>query len=104
MELIERVQYKSGTYCFWCCCHGISREKLYEEFGWKSLSDRRWVRRLSILDKINNRIAPLYLSDEVHKHNEISLNLIRNRNDNTPLIRTERYENSFFPYIIKTYK
>ena len=67
------------------------------------MSDRRWARRLTIFYKINNGLAPLYLSDHIPKRNEITLNL-RNRTDNTPLIRTERYENSFFPYTIKEWK
>ena len=41
----------------------------------------------------------MYLFDHVPKRNEICLHF-HNRNDDTPLIRTERYENSFFPYTI----
>ena len=67
------------------------------------LSDRRWARRLTIFYKINNGLAPLYLSHHIPKRNEISFNL-RNRTDNTPLTRTERYENSFFLYTIKKWK
>ena len=67
-------------------------EKLYEELGWESLSDRR-----------NYGLAPSYLSDHIPQRNEISLNL-RNSNDDIPLIRTQRYENSFFPYTIKSWK
>ena len=51
----------------------------------------------------SRRVLPLYLPDHVPKRNGISRNL-RNRNDNTPLISTERYENSFFQYNIKAWK
>ena len=30
--------------------------------------------------------------------------VLRNRSDNAPFTRTERYENSFFPYTIKAWK
>ena len=76
---------------------------MYEELGRESLSDRRWARRLTTLYKINSGHAPLYFSDHIPKRNEMSLKL-GNRTDNTPLIRTERYENSFFPYTIKEWK
>ena len=45
MEKLESVQYSAaravtGTW------RGTSREKLYTELGWESLSSRRWSRRL----------------------------------------------------------
>ena len=102
MDLIERVQYKAALIVSGCW-QGTSMEKLYEELGWESLSDRRWARRLTILYKINSGHAPLYLSDHIPKRNETSL-ILRNRIDNTPLIRTERYENSFFLILSKNGK
>ena len=39
----------------------------------------------------------------IPKGNDISM-VLRNRNDIIPLIWTERYENSFFPYTIKAWK
>ena len=75
---------------------------MYDELGWESLSDR-WSRRLTIFYKINNGLAPSYLFDHIPKRNEINFNL-RNRNDNIPLLRTQRYKNSFFPYTIKSWK
>ena len=85
------------------CLQGTSREKLYEELGWESWSDRRWAHRLTIFYKMNNGHAPSYLSDHIPKRNEINFNL-RNRNDNNPLLRTQRYKNCFFPYTIKSWK
>ena len=98
MDLIERVQYKAALIVSGCW-QGISRERLYEDLGWESLSDRRCARRLTIFYKINNGLAPPYLSNHIPQRNEIRVNL-RNRVDSTPFIRTERYENSFYPYAI----
>ena len=44
MDLIERVQYKAALIVSGCW-QGTNRERLYEELGWESLSDRRWARR-----------------------------------------------------------
>ena len=102
MDLVERVQYKAALVVSGCW-QGTSREKLYEELGWESLSDRRWLRRLTIFYKISNGLAPHYLSDHIPKRNEITMTL-RNRTGSIPLARTYRYENSFFPYTIKAWK
>ena len=102
MELSERVQYKAA-HIFSGCWQGTSRVKLCEKLGWESLSDRRWTRRLTIFYKIYNGLAPTYLLDHIPQRNEIEMSL-RNRNVNPPKIRTERYENSFFPYTIKYWK
>ena len=102
MKLIERVQYKAALIVSGCW-KGTSQEKLYEELGWESLSDRRWIRRLSTFYKITNGLTPSYLSDHIPKRNEISISL-RNRDVIAPLTRTERYENSFFPYTMKAWK
>ena len=96
MDLIERVQYKAALIVPGCW-QGSSREKLYDELGWESLSNRRWARRLVIFYKIHNDLTHSYLSDHLPKRNELDISL-RNRNVNTPLTRTERYENSFVPY------
>ena len=60
MERIERVQYQAalavtGTW------KGTNRNKLYDELGWESLSDRRWCRQLILFFKIHNNLSPEYL-------------------------------------------
>ena len=102
MSLIERVQYKAALIVTGCW-QGTSRDKLYDELGWESLSDRRWARRLSIFYKIKNGLTPSYLCDHIPKRNIIDISL-RNRSIVAPLARTERYENSFFPYTIKSWE
>ena len=62
MEMIEKVQYQAalaitGTW------QGTNRNKLYEELGWESLSDRRWSRRLFHFFKIQKGLTPCYLTE-----------------------------------------
>ena len=102
MKLIERVQYKAALIVSGCW-QGTSQDTIYDELDWESLCDRRWTCRLSIFYKISNGFAPSYLSDHIPKRNVISM-FLRNRPDNPPLTRTERYENSFFPFTIKAWK
>ena len=101
MKLIEQVQYKAALIVSGCW-QGTSREKLYDELGWESLTDRRWARRLTMFYKIKNGIAPSYLSDHVPEHGDINVSF-RNRNTRAPFSRTERYANSFFPYCIQNW-
>ena len=68
MDLVERVQYKAA-FIVSECWQGTSREKLYGELGWESLSDRRWLRRLTMFYKISNRLAPDYLSNHIAQRN-----------------------------------
>ena len=56
MEKLEPVQYfaaldVTGTWKV------TSREKLYAELGWESLSSRRWSRRLTLFYKIINNLT-----------------------------------------------
>ena len=64
MKLIEQVQYKAGLIVSGCC-QGTSRERLYEERGWESLSERRWSRRMTIFYKIrfDNSFFPYCISN-----------------------------------------
>ena len=63
MEKLESVQYSAalavtGTW------RGTSREKLYAELGWESLSSRRWSRRLTLFYKIND-LTPWYAKEPI---------------------------------------
>ena len=64
MEKLESVQYSAalavtGTW------RGTSREKLYTELGWESLSSRRWSRRLTLFYKIINNLSPVYTKNPI---------------------------------------
>ena len=66
----------------------------------KSLSDRRWCRRLTTLFKILNGNTPAYLAEHIPVRSMITQSL-RTRATPIPIARTERYQNSFFPYSLK---
>ena len=66
MDLLERIQYKAALVVS-VCWQGTSRKKLYEELGWESLFDRRWLRRCTIFYKIAKGLTPSYLSTHIPK-------------------------------------
>ena len=101
MERIEKVQYHAalaitGTW------QGSNRNKLYEELGWESLSDRRWCRRLIQLYKIRNNMTPQYLRDSLPCQ-RLSLNRNNSNHYHEIFCTTSRYMNSFFPNAIKSW-
>ena len=59
---IESVQYNAAL-VITGAIKGTSKEKLYQELGFESLKDRRWLRRLCYLYKIVNTKQPFYLYD-----------------------------------------
>ena len=64
MEKLESAQYSAalavtGTW------RGTSREKLYTELGWESLSCRRWSRCLTLFYKFVNNLTPEYTLDPI---------------------------------------
>ena len=100
MILVEQVQYKAALIVSGCW-QGTSWEKLYDELGWESLSDRRWGRRMSLYYKIVNGQTPAYLFDHVPKE---APHTLRKFVPKAPITRTQRYANSFFPYCIKQWE
>ena len=86
MNCIEQVQYKPNC---------------YKELWWKSLSDRRWFRRLNLYYKISTGLSPPYLTDYIPRRSVTNISL-RTRNQNI-VCMTERYEKSFFPFCIKNW-
>ena len=56
MNLIEQDQYKAALIVSGCW-QGTSREKLYNDLGRESLSDRWWSRRMTTFYKILNGMA-----------------------------------------------
>ena len=101
MNSIEQVQYKAA-FIVSGCWKGTCRFKLYDELGWESLSERRCARRMTMFYKISNGMAPSYLSDHIPARSIINISL-RSRNTNPPFSRTDRYDNSFFPFCIKNW-
>ena len=98
MHLVEQTQYKAGLVVSGCW-QGTSREKLYKELGWESLTDRRWFHRMTLFYKISNGLTPSYLADHIPRKKENSFNLRTKRTIVTPPVRTARLSNSFFPLL-----
>ena len=59
---IESVQYNAAL-AITGAIRGTSKEKLYQELGFESLKDRRWLRRLCHQYKIVSAKQPAYLYD-----------------------------------------
>ena len=57
----SKVPWYKATLAITGCFRGTSRDKLYQELGLESLSDRRWAGRLSFFYKILNGLAARYL-------------------------------------------
>ena len=61
---------------------------LYEELGWETLSDRRWIRGLTMHSKILNGKVLSYL------------NLPPEKKCNSFIFKNSNISNSFFPFCI----
>ena len=95
---LEQVQYKAALIVSGCW-QGTSRDKLHDELDWESL-DCRWYRRLSAFYKIVNGQAPLYLSQYLPKKKVLSYNLRKKPDFQALSVRTARYKNSLFPFVL----
>ena len=97
---IESVQYNAAL-AIMGAIRGTSKEKLYQELGFESLKDRRWLRRLCYLYKIVNTKQPVYLYDLIPPFQ-------RSSRDKgyiyEPFCRTVSFKNSFLLYAIKEWK
>ena len=60
MQKLESLQY-NAVLAITGAWHGISTDKIYEELGWETLTNRRWYRRLCLFFLIANKQAPSYL-------------------------------------------
>ena len=96
MNSLESTQYHaalavSGAW------KGTNTSKLYEELGWESLSDRRWMRRLLHFYKIFNNLTPSYLKDIITMTRPLLYGIRRENVLNQFVCRTSKFQNSFFP-------
>ena len=98
-RMIESVQYNAAL-AITGSIKGSSRERLYQELGLESLSDRRWYRRLIYFYNIITRKTPEYLYSLVpnkqQSHDPARKELFRDF-----LSHTDYFNNSFFPYCVK---
>ena len=97
-RMIESVQYNAAL-AITGAIKGSSRERLYQELGLESLSDRRWYRRLVYFFNIVSCNSPSYLNSllpsKQRSYDPIRSNLFRNFTSHTNF-----FKNSFFPYCI----
>ena len=97
-RMIESVQYNAAL-AITASIKGSSRERLYQELGLESLSDRRWYRRLVYFFNIITQKTPYYLyallPDKQRSYDPARNNLLRNF-----VSHTDYYKNSFFPYCV----
>ena len=96
VEKLESVQYSAalavtGTW------RGTSREKLYTELGWESLSSRRWSRRLTLFYKIINNLSPAYTKDPIPPLHQSQYSLRCQDVIGRLRARTEKFKSSFYP-------
>ena len=96
MEKLESVQYSAalavtGTW------RGTSREKLYAELGWESLSSRRWSGRLTLFYKLMNNLMPKDTMDPIPQLQQSQYSLRNQDVIGRIRARTEKFKSSFYP-------
>ena len=94
---IESVRYNAAL-AITGAIRGTSEEKLYQELGFESLKDRRWLRWLCYLYKIVGTKQPAYLYDLIPHFQRSSQN---KGCIYEPFCRTMSFKNYFLPYAIK---
>ena len=95
---LASVQYKACL-AKTCTIQGTSREHVYKELGLKSLSDRKWVCKLTFFYKIVKGNSRQHLSNYLKRDNNSSYNT-KSASEiilNTFRTRTEKFKNSLFP-------
>ena len=101
---IDTVQYKACL-TITGAIQGTSQEKLYQELGLKSISDRRWYRKLIFFYKIKNKLTLAYLNSYLYTNNNTNQAYSTRSSQNETLRTfssiTESFKHSFFPYCIK---
>ena len=90
VSMIESFQYNAAL-ARTGAIKGSSRERLYQELGLESLSDRRWYRRLVYFFNIISCHSPVYLHSLTKQQ---SYDIIFR----TFTSHTTFFKNSFFPY------
>ena len=76
---------------------GTSRDKLYDELGWESLSLRRWSRRLILSYKIVNNLTSDYTRHPIPHLQESSYDLRRRATIGQIYARTQGFKSHFYP-------
>ena len=100
MQKLESLQYNAAL-AITGAWRGTSTDKIYEELGWETLTNRRWYRRLSLFFQIAHNQAPQYLCNKITPQLPLwRRNLNNNPNDIRFKIfftRTIKFGDFFFP-------
>lgn len=103
-ERLEKFQLEAGRIVTGLPSYS-SRAAIYFETGWETLKQRRQNRKLHLMFKIQNNIAPNYLSDLVPSHvgagNRYELR--NSENISLPLCRTTLLQSSYIPSTISAW-
>ena len=100
MEKVENVQYNAAL-AITGAWRKSSRNKLYSELGWESLSYRRWLRRLLLIFKIRTNMTPKYLKDNLPQIRQFPYGINNETTFREFFCNTLRYKHSFFPDAIR---
>ena len=81
----------------------VSINNMYKEICWESLQKRRNDHKLTLFFKMYNHLAPEYLSSLIPQQvNDISRYNLRNSNNiQTIRAKTNQYNNSFLPSVLR---
>ena len=98
-RILESTQYQaalavSGAW------KGTNMDRLLEELGWETLSNRRWYRRLCLCYKIINNQTPNYLRECVPNENKSKYQLRQANVFRQDISSSLRYSKSFFPFCV----
>ncbi len=97
-ELLDKIQNEAARIVTGLT-RSVSLVNLRQEVGWQSLSDRRYLQKLSVMYKANNSQLPSYITDLIPPPvNAVTHYNLRNQNNiNIPTARLEIYKSSFVP-------
>ena len=99
---LESTQYKAAL-AVSSAWKGTNKDRLLEELGWETLSNRRWYRRPCLSHKIVNNQAPHYLRDYIPEENNIQFNLRHPTLLRENISHTLRFSKTFFPFCINAW-
>ena len=97
MAKLESVQY-SAALAVTGAWREKSREKLYNELGWESLSSRSWSRRLMLLYKFINNLTPDYTRDLIPPLHENMYPFWNPSVVGQIKARTEKFKSNLYPH------
>jgi len=102
MNTVERIQYHAAL-SITGAWQGTNLDKIYEELGWESLTNRRHYRRLIQFYKIQNDLVPSYLKEPISVVRP-SQRTLRNQFVLSEIkFNTDSYRDSFYPDCIRSW-